>query len=346
MCDPLRPWSGKCSDKNSGKVPVKLMAWLDGELPDADAAAVERHVRECTECASRAEAYRQASMAFEAYCEVCCEAALAAPTLQVSAPFAHAAARAEDGRGELAEPAISRSVAHGGGAGRGFPRRALGWAAAGAVAAVAAVAVLLLVALPRPRRDAVPGRARASAANAAGAAAPVDAAAETRARKNGPTAAVVAQGIDVHGMAAPGTAAPNVNAPNFAAPDFAAANLDAANLATTKLNGRGLGTSSLHAHNVATHSATARRGRSDPALLAAGNTHPAGVAGTQAAIAPAPSARISANVASWTPAEPAIQIAIPAAAMFPPGAVPEGLTFIADVTIAADGSAQRLRLRP
>ena len=343
MCDPLRPWSGKCSDKNSGKVPVKLMAWLDGELPDADAAAVERHVRECTECASRAEAYRQASMAFEAYCEVCCEAALAAPTLQVSAPFAHAAARAEDGRGELAEPAISRSVAHGGGAGRGFPRRALGWAAAGAAAAVA---VLLLVALPRPRRDAVPGRARASAANAAGAAAPVDAAAEIRARKNGPTAAVVAQGIDVHGMAAPGTAAPNVNAPNFAAPDFAAANLDAANLATTKLNGRGLGTSSLHAHSVATRPATARRGRTGAVMSAAANTRRAAVAGTQAAIAPAPSARISANVASWTPAEPAIQIAIPAAAMFPPGAVPEGLTFIADVTIAADGSAQRLRLRP
>jgi Putative zinc-finger len=335
MCDPSRQWSGKCSDKNSGKVPVKLMAWLDRELPDAEAAAVERHVRACTECASRAEAYRHASMAFEAYCEACCEAALA---LQVSAPLAHAAARAEGGRGELAEAAISRSVARGGAAWRGFPRRAMGWAAAGAAAAVA---VLLLVALPHARRDAVPGRAQASAANAAGAAAPASTAAEVRARENGPTAAVAAQGIHVHGMAAPGP-----NAPNFDAPNFAAANLGAANPTTTNLDERGLGRSSLHAHSVATHPATARRGRTGAALFAAANTHPAAVAGTQAAIAPAPSAGNSANVGSWTPAEPAIQIAIPAAAMFPPGAVPEGLTFIADVTIAADGSAQRLRLRP
>jgi hypothetical protein len=41
-----------------------------------------------------------------------------------------------------------------------------------------------------------------------------------------------------------------------------------------------------------------------------------------------------------------IQIAIPADEMFPPGAVPEGMHFVADLTIAADGSAERLRLRP
>jgi anti-sigma factor RsiW len=46
------------------------------------------------------------------------------------------------------------------------------------------------------------------------------------------------------------------------------------------------------------------------------------------------------------PDEPVIQIAIPADEMFPPGAVPEGMHFIADVTISADGSAERLRLRP
>jgi hypothetical protein len=44
-------------------------------------------------------------------------------------------------------------------------------------------------------------------------------------------------------------------------------------------------------------------------------------------------------------AEPAIQIAIPVEAMFPPGAVPEGITFIADVSMAADGSVQGLRLQ-
>jgi hypothetical protein len=50
--------------------------------------------------------------------------------------------------------------------------------------------------------------------------------------------------------------------------------------------------------------------------------------------------------ANWRPAELAIQIAIPAESMFPPGAVPEGITFTADVSIAADGSAQQIRLRP
>jgi len=46
------------------------------------------------------------------------------------------------------------------------------------------------------------------------------------------------------------------------------------------------------------------------------------------------------------PDGPMIQIAFPADEMFPPGAVPEGMHFVADVTIAADGSAERLRLRP
>ena len=50
--------------------------------------------------------------------------------------------------------------------------------------------------------------------------------------------------------------------------------------------------------------------------------------------------------ASWPPAGPAIQIAIPGQAIFPPGALPEGINFVADVSIAADGSAQRLRLQP
>jgi hypothetical protein len=44
--------------------------------------------------------------------------------------------------------------------------------------------------------------------------------------------------------------------------------------------------------------------------------------------------------------EPVIQIAIPADEMFPPGAVPEGMHFVADVTIGADGSAEGLRLHP
>jgi anti-sigma factor RsiW len=49
---------------------------------------------------------------------------------------------------------------------------------------------------------------------------------------------------------------------------------------------------------------------------------------------------------SWQASEPAIQIAIPGEATFPPGALPLGIDFVADVSIAADGSAQRLRLQP
>lgn len=46
------------------------------------------------------------------------------------------------------------------------------------------------------------------------------------------------------------------------------------------------------------------------------------------------------------PSEPMIQIAIPASEMFPPGAVPEGVDFVADLSVAADGSAEGLRFRP
>lgn len=49
---------------------------------------------------------------------------------------------------------------------------------------------------------------------------------------------------------------------------------------------------------------------------------------------------------AWVPAEPEVEIAIPADAIFPPGAAPEGVGFTADVTIAPDGSAQQIRLRP
>lgn len=58
----------------------------------------------------------------------------------------------------------------------------------------------------------------------------------------------------------------------------------------------------------------------------------------------APRARTEAL--EWMPAEPAIEIAIPADSMFPPGAVPDGFSFAADVSFAQDGSAQQMRLRP
>jgi hypothetical protein len=58
---------------------------------------------------------------------------------------------------------------------------------------------------------------------------------------------------------------------------------------------------------------------------------------------PAPAQNQNANLQLD---EPMIQIAIPADEMFPPGAVPEGMHFVADLTIGPDGSAERLRLRP
>ena len=52
-----------------------------------------------------------------------------------------------------------------------------------------------------------------------------------------------------------------------------------------------------------------------------------------------------APTVNWAIAEPAIQIAIPADSMFPPGAVPEGVNFVANLSLA-DGSVQAIRLQP
>jgi anti-sigma factor RsiW len=54
----------------------------------------------------------------------------------------------------------------------------------------------------------------------------------------------------------------------------------------------------------------------------------------------------TAQGAMWRPSEPAVEIIIPAEAMYPPGAVPAGFSFIADVSFAADGSPHALRLWP
>ncbi len=47
----------------------------------------------------------------------------------------------------------------------------------------------------------------------------------------------------------------------------------------------------------------------------------------------------------WQPPEAAVQIAIPADAMFPPGTMPAGMNFIAELSIAPDGSVRQVRLR-
>src|SRR5580700_1087035 len=49
--------------------PRKLIAWLDHELPEREAADLERHLQACSECRSRLDAYERVSSAFDAYCE-------------------------------------------------------------------------------------------------------------------------------------------------------------------------------------------------------------------------------------------------------------------------------------
>jgi len=56
-------------------------------------------------------------------------------------------------------------------------------------------------------------------------------------------------------------------------------------------------------------------------------------------------ARHVAQSPAWRPVEPMVQIAIPADAMFPPGAVPTGFSYITEVSFGPDGS-QAVRVWP
>jgi anti-sigma factor RsiW len=175
----------------------RLIAWLDHELPEEEAAEVERHLQACAQCRGHLATYEQVSGAIHAYCD----------SIVASRPR------------------------------RKVPR----WAAV-ASAAVAAAAVLFLV-FPRARVEPAPVRSPAAAA---------------------PPTAI---------------------------------------LETTRAPVKTI-----------------------PRRHAAPRTH--------------------YQEAGLPPTGPAIEIAIPAEAIFPPGAIPEGVNFTADVTIAPDGSAQQIRLQP
>jgi hypothetical protein len=54
---------------------------------------------------------------------------------------------------------------------------------------------------------------------------------------------------------------------------------------------------------------------------------------------------VQERAVQWRPTETAVEIAIPAEAMFPPGAMPKGLNFVAELSIAPDGSVKQIRLR-
>lgn len=218
----------------------KLIAWMDGELRESDAANVERHVSACGKCRELLAAYQQASGAFEAFCE---------------ATFAAGTRRA------------------------GVPRRAL----VACVAAAAAIAVLLLWPLERVAQT--PARL----APAAG------------------TRHAAEEGADGRTVEAP--AAISVRAQ---------AALPAVHTGNTVNKAR-----RTYASQVSPKQSPDRQ--------------------TQITPTQEPSPRQSADA---FPAEPPIQIDIPADAMFPPGAFPQGMVFSADLTISADGSPERLRLRP
>ena len=200
----------------------KLMAWLDQELPNDDAATVEWHLQVCPECRDRVEAYRRVSGAFDRYCDAYCDA--------------------------LPAPNPSRRVTH--------PVLTI----SEGVALAAAVAMFFLL-LPRWRvQPAAPG------------AAPI------------PSVVDAAKALPL-------------------------------------------------AHEA--HSAPAEIRPVAQAKRRKGAEH------VKQAAAPRQS-----EGTSWLASEPAVEIAIPADAIFPPGAVPEGVGFTADVTIAPDGSAQQVRLHP
>jgi anti-sigma factor RsiW len=175
----------------------KLVAWLDHELPQDEAAEVGRHIQGCAECRSERETYAQVSKTFDGYCE----AVMAAKTQR---------------RVPRWVPALS--------------------------GAVVAVAVLLLT-FPRAR----------------------------------------------------------VEPPPVVTPTAAAA----------------------------------------PVKVLASEPAPRKTIHKRHAV-PA----IHEQAEKWQPAETAVQIAIPAETMFAPGAIPEGMNFIAELSIGPDGAVERLRLRP
>lgn len=89
-----------------------------------------------------------------------------------------------------------------------------------------------------------------------------------------------------------------------------------------------------------------------PTTQVAASIPPPAVAVQAPTVAPVKAARPRVRhrarkpAAPWIPAEPTIQVLIPADALFPPGALPEGVGLVADFRLAADGSPSTLLSRP
>jgi Putative zinc-finger len=265
MCDFPESSPGIASRERSrhhelSELAAQLIAWLDHELPEAEAAVVEEHIRGCAECRSRVNTYECVSRGFDLYCE----AIMAASAVR---------------------PAWCGSRAH-----SKVPR----WVPvlAGTAAALGTLFIGLFVVFPRHRIEY--------------SAAPV-------------------QTTTVSAVIASSPSPKNAISPSGAVGSPASASADSA------------------ARASATHASMNR-----PNVVRA--TAPGRTVRALRGEARAFQNRAFRNRAfqndDWQFAQPAIQIAIPAEAMFPPGAVPEGVNFTADLTISADGSAQGLVLEP
>ena len=233
----------------------QLIAWLDRELPDAEAAIVEEHIRGCDECRRRVDAYTRVSGGFGLYCEAL-EAASAASL-----------------RGSRAHSRVRRWVP------------VLAGTAAVAGALFITLSVAFFVGFPGPRIE--------------HSAAPVQTTTVSAAIASRPASRVAGSPLS-----------PSVDpAVRVSANRAGVVRATAAERTVRALRDEARG---FQNHAVQNRAFRKRAFRNN----------------------------------DWQLVQPAIQIAIPAEAMFPPGAVPDGVNFTADLTISTDGSAQGLVLEP
>ena len=135
----------------------KLVAWMDGELAEREAAEVATHVERCAECRERLAAYKQASAGFEMYCDVVVDVAEDARVAEERREIPRRCAN------DLRSFATLTRDDNVKGWGAGKQKRVRVAMAAGAIAAAAAIAMLLM--LPRQHVAQAPARATAPAHN-------------------------------------------------------------------------------------------------------------------------------------------------------------------------------------
>src|ERR1700674_1866424 len=71
-------------------VEAKLIAWLDRELSSDEAAAVDRHIKECQECRGRLATYKKIGENFDVYCDAAVAEERGPPVLRWAAFLAGA----------------------------------------------------------------------------------------------------------------------------------------------------------------------------------------------------------------------------------------------------------------